>query len=104
MTLCNENEHDLQQVLIYMKQQTEGEETNLRTLGTILREMGKLDLAEKYFSRLLKELPSNDPLISSLYEDLGKLASQRGDYDISVQWHQKSLEFKSKPIAFNLTS
>ncbi|CAF1396320.1 unnamed protein product [Adineta steineri] len=96
MTLCNDDEHGLKQVLMYMKQQIKSEETNLRTLGKLLGKMGKFDLAEKYFNRLLQELPSNEPLLSSLYEDLGELASQRGDYDMSVQWHQKSLAIKNK--------
>ncbi|CAF4193173.1 unnamed protein product, partial [Adineta steineri] len=96
MTLCNDDEHDLKQVLMHMKQQIENEETNLRTLGKLLWKMGKFDLAEKYFNRFLQELPSNDPLLSSLYEDLGGLASQRGDYNMSVQWHQKSLAIKNK--------
>ncbi|CAF1490171.1 unnamed protein product [Adineta steineri] len=96
MTLCNDDEHDLKQVLMYMKQQINSKEANLRTLGKLLGTMGKLDLAEKYFNRLLQELPSDDPLLSSLYKDLGELASQRGDYDMSVQWHQKSLAIKNK--------
>ncbi|CAF1200122.1 unnamed protein product [Adineta steineri] len=96
MTLCNDDEHDLKQVLMYMKEQIESGEMNLRILGKLLGTMGKLDLAEKYFNRLLQELPSDDPLLSSLYKDLGELASQRGNYDISVQWHQKSLAIKNK--------
>ncbi|CAF3017410.1 unnamed protein product [Rotaria sp. Silwood2] len=96
MTLCSDDEHDLKQVLMYMKQQTEGGETNLRTLGKVLCQMGKFDLAEKYFKRLLKELPSNHPLLSNLYEDLGQLASQTGNYDKSVQWHKKSLALKKE--------
>ncbi|CAF1427681.1 unnamed protein product [Adineta steineri] len=95
MTLCNDDEHDLKQVLMYMKEQIESGEMNLRVLGKLLGTMGKLDLAQKYFNRLLQELPSNDPLLSSLYKDLGELASQRGDYDMSVQWHQKSLTIKN---------
>ncbi|CAF1479083.1 unnamed protein product, partial [Rotaria sordida] len=85
MTLCSENEHDLKRVLTSMEQQLGWGETNLRTLGKILWDMGKLDLADKYFRRLLGLLPPNDPLLGSLYEDLGKLASQSGHYDISVQ-------------------
>ncbi|CAF4147861.1 unnamed protein product, partial [Adineta steineri] len=100
MTLCNDDEHGLKQVLMYMKQQINSDETNLRTLGNILWEMGKLDLAEKYFTRSLKELPWNDPLHISLYEGLGKLASQRGDYDMSMKWRQKLLTFKEEnPLA-----
>ncbi|CAF2075378.1 unnamed protein product [Rotaria magnacalcarata] len=101
MTLCSENEHDLKHVLMYMKHQLGGGETNLQTLGKVLWEMGKLDLAEKYFNRLLKQLPSNDPLLTNLYEDLGRLASQSGQYDISLQWHQKSLRLKNPKQLFD---
>ncbi|CAF1383499.1 unnamed protein product [Adineta steineri] len=104
MTLCDDDEHDLKQVLMYMKQQIESREMNLRILGNLLWEMGKFDLAETYFTRLLKQLSSNDPLNISLYEDLGKLASQRGDYDMSMKWRQKLLTFKEKhPLATNLS-
>jgi tetratricopeptide (TPR) repeat protein len=57
--------------------------------------MGKFDFAEKYFIRLLKELEPNDPLNGIIYEDLGELAALRGEYDMSIQWHQKSLRLKN---------
>ncbi|CAF0905604.1 unnamed protein product [Adineta steineri] len=104
MTLCNDDEHDLKQVLMHMKQQIENKETNLQTLAKLLWEMGKLDLAEKYLTRVLNQLPLNDPLHISLYEDLGKLASQRGDYDMSMKWRQTLLTFKEKnPLAANVS-
>ncbi|CAF4207884.1 unnamed protein product, partial [Adineta steineri] len=104
MTLCNDDEHDLKQVLMYMKQQINSEQTNLRTFAKLLWEMGKFDLAEKYFNRLLQELSLNDTLHISLYEDLGKLASQRGDYDMSMKWRQKLLTFKEEnPSASNVS-
>ncbi len=62
--------------------------------------MGKLDLAEQYFHRLLKQIPVNDPLRGDLYEDLAKVASRSGDFDKSTEWRQKSIEFKqSNPNA-----
>ncbi|CAF1000781.1 unnamed protein product [Adineta steineri] len=96
MTLCNDDEHDLKQVLMYMKQQIESEETNLQTLGKLLCEMGEFDLAEEYLTRLLNQLPSNDPLHISLYEDLAKLASQRRKLNMSIEWRQKLLTFKEE--------
>ena len=78
-----------------MKGQIETGETNLRTLGKFLWKMGKLDLAETYFIRLLKELQPDDPFNSALYEDLGELAALRGDYDMSVEYHQKALRLKN---------
>ncbi|CAF1071241.1 unnamed protein product [Rotaria sp. Silwood1] len=94
MTLCSENEHDLEEVRMHITQQLGDGETNLQTLGKVLWEMGKPDLAEKYFMRFLEQLPPNAPLLVSLFEDLGKLASQNHQYDKSVQWHQKAIAFK----------
>jgi hypothetical protein len=70
MTLCSDNDHDLKEVLMHMKNKIGSGETNLRILGKILWKMGKLDLAEKYFIRLLKELRAHDPLRANLYKDL----------------------------------
>ncbi len=96
MTLSSdEEEHGLKQVLMYMKGQIESGQTNLRTLAKVLWKMGKFDFAEKYFIRLLKELEPNDPLNGIIYEDLGELAALRGEYDMSIQWHQKSLRLKN---------
>lgn len=91
LTLSNDDEHDLKQVLLYMKGQVGTGDTNLRTLGKVLWKMGKFDLAEQYFLRFLKELKPDDPLARGLYEDLGELAALKGDYDASVEWHKKSL-------------
>ncbi|CAF0880720.1 unnamed protein product [Adineta steineri] len=95
MTLSSEEEHDIKEVLRYMKGQVGTGETNLRTLGKVLWKMGKFDLAEQYFLRLLKQLPADDPSSSALYEDLGELAALRGEYDNSVQWHQKSIALQN---------
>jgi tetratricopeptide (TPR) repeat protein len=95
MTLSSDEEHGLRQVLIYMKGQIESGETNLRTLGKFLWKMGKFELAETYLLRLLKELESDDPLNSTLYEDLGELAALKGNFDSSVQYHQKALRLKN---------
>ncbi|CAF1025123.1 unnamed protein product [Rotaria sp. Silwood1] len=94
MTLCNENDSDLKNVLLHMKEQLESEEINLYTLGRLVWNMGRFDLAEKYLHAFLKQISTNDPLLGNLYEDLAKVTSQVGDYDKSVQWRQKSLEFK----------
>ncbi|CAF4106763.1 unnamed protein product, partial [Adineta steineri] len=61
--------------------------------------------AQKYFTRSLEKLSPNDPLHISLYEDLGKVASQRGDYDMSMEWRQKLLTFKEEnPLATNVST
>ncbi|CAF4307014.1 unnamed protein product, partial [Rotaria sp. Silwood2] len=63
MTMWNGDEDDLKQILMTMKQQHRNRETNLQTLGKLLWEMGKPDLAEKYFIRFSKKLRPDDPLL-----------------------------------------
>lgn len=107
MTLCNDDEHDLKQVLMYMKQKIGVGETNLRTFGKILWRMGKLDLAEIYLHRFGQQLTPNDPLLGDLYEDLGELAAQQQDYEMSILWHKKSLIIKNEnqlTLNFNISS
>ncbi|CAF2228318.1 unnamed protein product [Rotaria magnacalcarata] len=104
MNFCSDEEHELKYVLVDIKEQFMSEETNLRTLGTVLWKMGKLDLAEKYFVRMLEEIPSDDPLVMDLYQDLGQLTSQMGCYDQSIQWHQKSLILKNQNKLTSITN
>ncbi|CAF1515355.1 unnamed protein product, partial [Rotaria magnacalcarata] len=79
MTLCSDDQCDLKQVLLDMKDQFLSSEVNLQTLGKLLWEMGKHDLAEKYFMRFLEQLSPDDPLLGDLYHDLGRLASNAGN-------------------------
>ncbi|CAF4524151.1 unnamed protein product, partial [Rotaria socialis] len=104
MTLCSDDEHDLKKVLIYTKQQLGSGETDLETFGKLLWEMGKLDLAEKYFIRFLEQLPLNNPLLARLYEDLAKVAAQKGDYDKCMEWRQKAIAIGPNQPTFNSKS
>ncbi|CAF1403772.1 unnamed protein product [Adineta steineri] len=72
------------------------EATNFHTLGKLLWEMNKLDLAEKYFTRFLEQLSSNDPLRGDLYQDLAKIAAQSNAMDKSMEWRQKAIAFKKQ--------
>ncbi|CAF3915640.1 unnamed protein product [Rotaria sp. Silwood1] len=96
MSLYNDDEHDLKQVLMDMKEQYLSEETNLQTLGKILWEMGKPDLTQKYFVRMLEALPSNDPLRIDLYLDLATLESHAGNLDKNMEWRRKAVALKKE--------
>ena len=84
MKLCGDDEHDLKKLFDHMKKEYGGgdNEVSLRSFGDVLRQMGKYDLAEKMYHRLLAELPSNDPSLSDLYCSLGIVTKDKGDYDI----------------------
>src|SRR5437868_516982 len=81
MTLCSDHDNDLKQLYDHMRNEYHREETNLLSLGDVMLDMGKFDLAEKYYCRLLSELPSNDPSLSDLYQRLGRVADAKGEYN-----------------------
>ncbi|CAF3709178.1 unnamed protein product [Rotaria sp. Silwood1] len=98
MTLCSDNEHELKHVLMDMKQKLESGETNLRTLGKLLSEMNKSDLAEKYFIRFTEQLSLNNSLLDDLYEDLGKIAARTGNLDKGMEWRKKAIVVKKQRL------
>ncbi|CAF1410716.1 unnamed protein product [Adineta ricciae] len=96
MNLCSDEENHLRKILHQMKQQFLNEQISLRTFADVLWEMGQLKLADMYLQRFLNGLSPNDQLRPILYKDLAKLASQNGDFDQSVQWRHKLIEFEEQ--------
>ncbi|CAM4959035.1 unnamed protein product [Rotaria socialis] len=88
MTLCSDDDdNDLKQLYDHhLKNEYDRKETNLLSLGDVLRNMGKFDLAEKYYCRWLSELPSNDPSLGVLYQRLGMVANAKGEHNTSLEW------------------
>ncbi|CAF1269285.1 unnamed protein product [Adineta steineri] len=92
LTLCSNSDPDLQAVFDHMKDEYGNGETTLLSVGIILTRMGKYDDAEKYYRRLLKEIPSDHEDIGACYHNLGNLFDDKGDYETSLSWHHKALE------------
>jgi tetratricopeptide (TPR) repeat protein len=96
MTLCADEEYHSILDSMQIKPQDENEQTNLRTFAKILWKMNKLDLAEYYYNRLIKQLPPNDPLLMVIYDDLGMMNLQKEKFDLSIKWFTKSIEIKKQ--------
>ncbi len=92
MNLCSYNDHHLQTLFQHMKKQLDVGETNLLNFGTILQNMGKVDHAEKYYIRLLNQLSNDHREVPVCYHQLGIVAENKGDYESSLKWCNKSLE------------
>ena len=101
--LCGDDQHDMKKLFDHMKEEYGGgdNEVNLRSFGDVLRQMGKYDLAEKMYRRLLDELPANDPSLYDLYWVLGSVTKDKGEYDASLQWFDKSLKIRMRIDALN---
>jgi tetratricopeptide (TPR) repeat protein len=89
MSLCGDDEHNLKEALDDMKKQIGTGETNLRTLGKLLWTMGKFNLAEQYYNRLLQELSPNDPSLPSLYDELDLIRLVQGKHHKSEYANHK---------------
>lgn len=94
MILSDHNDENLKILSNQIKTEYNGvnEETNLLSFGNLLYQMGKYDLAEKYFHRLLYDLPNDHYDVSRCCYALGILALTNNNYDSSIQWHEKALK------------
>ncbi|CAF3409601.1 unnamed protein product [Rotaria socialis] len=91
MTLCNDQEKDLEQLYTVMKKYFSKAQTNNLLFGKLLVKMGKFNMAENYLCRSLGEFTSNDPSLADLYHLMGMVAGAQDNYNESLEWHRKSL-------------
>ena len=90
MRLSSLNDYHLEGLL----QCTNNKRKNLVDFANILNNMGKLDDAERYYRQYLNENSQDEEDFSECYCGLGSLAKKKGDYDLSLKYHLKSLEIK----------
>jgi tetratricopeptide (TPR) repeat protein len=97
MLLCSDNDHQIQTLFQYMKNEFGTGGTNVLVFGHVLRKMGKFDYAEKYYRRFLDQISANDANSAHDYHALGLLADDKGDYASSLNSiaivHQRKGEY-----------
>lgn len=101
MTWCGDYDTNLNQLFDHTRNRYDIDENNILSLGYLVYRLGKFDLAEKYYHRSLLELPSSDMSISAIYHNLGMVANAKREYDTSLEWYQKSLEFLQQHCSWN---
>ena len=94
MRLCSENENTLQQVLTYMRNRNGIGATNMGSLGHVLWDMAKFDLAEKYYLRFLNENPPNNLLLHNVYRNLAIIACRNGASNRSLHYNTKAMKIE----------
>lgn len=100
IVLCTNSDEELKVTYNYLKKEYGGgdEETDLLCAGTVIRRMGHSDRAEKYFLRLLNQLPHDHHYLSSCYYNLAVVANDKGAYDTSLELHHRSLDIKKQKL------
>lgn len=104
MVLCSDDNHQLQTLVHYMQEELGTGQTNTLVFGHVLRKMGKLDDAEKYYYAFLEQFSYDDLNKAHCYHALGLLADEKSDYESSLAWHNKSLEMFMRTLESNDTS
>ncbi|CAF1107917.1 unnamed protein product [Adineta ricciae] len=98
LTLCSDNDPQLKPILKPFKD----EQVTILSFGDVLCRIGKVNEAEKYYSRLLTELPADDlENLAECYYALGNIFNEKDDYKLSSQWHERSLAIKKQIYSEN---
>lgn len=96
MSMDEDTNKDLHLIFEHMRLKYGDGPTDLLSFGAVLQGMGNFDAAEKYYHRLLTRSRNDDELTSICYHALGSIACEKGDYDSSLVWNQKSLDIRQR--------
>ncbi|CAF2947885.1 unnamed protein product [Rotaria sp. Silwood2] len=99
MVLVGDEHQESNLIINQMKNEYTEQETNIITYGNILRDMSKLNEAEKYYRRFLDQSSKNSQDIANCYYSLGTVACAKGKYDESLQWHLDALSIKMDKLS-----
>ncbi|CAF4555557.1 unnamed protein product, partial [Didymodactylos carnosus] len=95
LLLNSERDEQLKVLSKQIREETAGF-TNLHTLGHLLREMGEYAKAQRYLTRLINATLPNDPAMGPLYNNIGLIYSDQGEYYQALKYYAHSLEILLK--------
>lgn len=96
--LCTENHSQLKPIFNTLKTEYhyQQDHQNLFSFGQFLLKQNSFnDEVEKFYLRLLNEYSSETKDRIQCYDILGKLAKDRHNYELSIQWFNKSIQLKT---------
>jgi tetratricopeptide (TPR) repeat protein len=94
LELCGDDDADVKIIFDYMKKDFIQSETDLITLGSLLRRMGELNKARKYFELTLSELDQYDSNRAHCFDGLGNIENDQGQPKKALEHHQQALELR----------
>jgi tetratricopeptide (TPR) repeat protein len=94
LELCGEDEYELCEVYNRMKKDI-GEETNIKVLGNVLKDMGQYERALECYKKVLQLVEPNDKTIPRCYYSIGQVMQLQGQYEKSLLNFDKVLEFEA---------
>lgn len=104
LSLCTDNDQEIKEIFKPYQTKVKNEPYHLLSLGNFLRNIDQINEAENFFTRVLPELFGNNLSTADCYYALGNIAWEKKSYEISLNWHKKSLEIKSQILSNEDTS
>ncbi|UJR11110.1 hypothetical protein I4U23_015292 [Adineta vaga] len=112
MTLCNNDDHELNEVFYTMKKEfkesctdtdANDRESMLMTLGIVLLNMGQIKLAKKIFLRSWKTFKETSRVVDAgrCCHYIGDVFRQKNHFTMSRLWYRRALEFYANTISDN---
>ncbi|CAF1073745.1 unnamed protein product [Rotaria sp. Silwood1] len=105
MKLCTENDYQLKLIFNFLiNEYNYGQENNIFSFGEFLIKQGCLNEVEKYYIRLIDEFSDHPDNLIQCYNELGKLAKDKHDYELSIQWFNKAIKIKPQNDSYLIES
>ncbi|CAF1128439.1 unnamed protein product [Rotaria sordida] len=98
MDACSDNDSNIKTIIDNIKGEDYGATPDVFSLGYILAKMKKFDDAEKFYNRLLVELPDDHRSVVSCYKGFARIAMEKEDYDLSIQRYQKAFNMEQSVL------
>lgn len=99
LTLYSDNDHEFKQVFDDMKKKYNTGEINLLTFAKVLKDLDRFNEAEEYTNLYIDGLPSEHEDIAQCYDLLGSLNLSKADFETSLMWYNKALEFRMRKLS-----
>ncbi|UJR19165.1 hypothetical protein I4U23_022295 [Adineta vaga] len=99
LRLCFHNDEQLEALMNHMIDQSKSKEVNLYLFGNILRNIGLLHDAKKYYNLFLEESSDDHDDKLRCYYSIGIVADEEGNYEESLNVYKKALQIGKKSFS-----
>lgn len=96
INLLSDNDSDIRTLFEQIKRDDGENQIDLLSFANMLGRMKQYDDAEKYYQRILHDLPTDDLQRSICYVGLGTVAYMKRDYMHSLEYHRQALELRKR--------
>ena len=100
LSMTNEKDSDLDELIDRIREETFPEAEGWFRLGLILGKMGETANARQIFEVLLQET-TKEGSKGTIYDQLGLMANNMGQYEKAIVYYEKALDIKEKQNPFN---